>query len=69
MEHSIIQEIEHTGFPELRQVEDHPVEDMFGDEIMKDDLYFIMKGGEIVLEQNLSEYAVKYLSAVETQAK
>lgn len=58
-----------TSFPEMRQVEDYPVEDVFGDEVMQHDLYFIMKDGTIVLEQNLSEYAVKVLGALEKQAK
>lgn len=68
--HPIIEQIERTGFPEyMREVEDTPVEDMFGDEIMSNDIYFIMKDGSIVLEQNLSEYAVQYMDALEKQAE
>ncbi|OAH53866.1 hypothetical protein AWH48_11380 [Domibacillus aminovorans] len=71
MKHPIIDQIERTGFPEyMREIEgDTPVEDMFGDEIMSNDIYFIMKDGSIVLEQNLSEYAVQYMDALEKQAE
>lgn len=69
MTNPVIEHIAETSFPEMRQVEDYPVEDVFGDEVMPQDLYFIMKDRTIVLEQNLSEYAVKILGALEKQAK
>lgn len=71
MNHPIVEQIERTGFPEFMHEpeSDHPVEDMFGDEIMSNDLYYVMKDGSIVLEQNLAEYAVQNLDAVEKQAE
>jgi hypothetical protein len=71
MDHPIIQQIERTGFPEYMQQReaDHPVEDVFGDEIMSNDIYFVMKDGSIVLEQNLGEYAIEYMNAIEKQAE
>jgi len=71
MDHPIIQQIERTGFSEHFQERetDYPVEDIFGDEIMSNDIYFVMKDGSIVLEQNLGEYAVQYLNASEKQAE
>lgn len=71
MDYPIIQQIERTGFPEYMQQReaDQPVEDVFGDEIMSNDIYFVMKDGSIVLEQNLGEYAVQYMGALEKQAE
>ncbi|OES45838.1 YqaI family protein [Domibacillus iocasae] len=71
MDHPLIQKIERTGFPEHFQEResDYPVEDIFGDEIMSNDIYFIMKDGSVVLEQNLAEYAVQHLDALEKQAE
>ncbi|OAH53116.1 hypothetical protein AWH48_12225 [Domibacillus aminovorans] len=69
-DHTIIEQIERTSFPEyLREIEDTPVEDMFGDEIMSNDIYFVMKDGSVVLEQNIGEYAVQYMDAIEKQAE
>ncbi|WP_309087159.1 hypothetical protein [Domibacillus sp.] len=71
MDHPLIQQIERTGFPEHFQEResDYPIEDIFGDEIMSNDIYFVMKDGSVVLEQNLAEYAVQYLDASEKQAE
>ena len=47
MDHKLIQQIEQTGFPEHFQEResDYPVEDIFGDEIMSNDIYFIISDG------------------------
>ncbi|MFL0365342.1 hypothetical protein ACH0BF_20250 [Pseudobacillus sp. 179-B 2D1 NHS] len=53
----------------IEKVADHPIEDLFGEEICADDLYFIMPNGEIVLSHNLGDYMIKHLGATEKQAK
>ncbi|KIL80702.1 YqaI family protein [Bacillus badius] len=53
----------------IEKVTDHPIEDLFGEEICTKDLYFIMPGGEIVLSHNLGDYMVTHLGAIEKQAK
>lgn len=42
---------------QVKAVEDHPVEDIFGEEILMDDVYFKF-GQEVVLEQNLKLYLI-----------
>lgn len=37
---------------------DYPVEDVMGDEILKDDVYFMI-GSDVVLESNLKVYLIK----------
>lgn len=43
----------------MKTVEDHPIEDIFGDEITSDDVYFVF-GRNIVLESNLKTYLIQH---------
>jgi hypothetical protein len=69
MNHPMVEEIMWTGYPaSMQEVEaDHPVEDMFGDEILNE-RYFVFKNGDVVLEINLGHYAVQELGADEIEA-
>ena len=70
-DHPMIEQVERTGYPTyLQQIEnDTPVEDMFGDEIQQNDLYFVFKNGDVVLSQNLGHYAIQHLGADELEAE
>jgi hypothetical protein len=70
MNDPIVEQIERTGYPiDLQEVtEDHPVEDMFGDEIMNNNIYFIFKNGDVVLAENFGHYAIQNLGAEELEA-
>ncbi|WP_157452334.1 YqaI family protein [Bacillus sp. J33] len=41
----------------METCENHPVEDVFGDEICSNDVYFIF-GNDVVLEGNLKTYLI-----------
>lgn len=41
-----------------RKIEDHPIEDVFGDEICEGDTYFVF-GNETVLQSNLKQYLIE----------
>ncbi|KAA0777649.1 hypothetical protein DN392_06510 [Bacillus sp. BB51/4] len=42
----------------MKEVTDHPIEDMFGDEILSGETYFVF-GEHIVLEENLKSYLIE----------
>ncbi|WEG13970.1 hypothetical protein PU629_06275 [Pullulanibacillus sp. KACC 23026] len=42
----------------MKAVEDHPVEDMFGDEILSGDVYFELHS-VVVLDKNIKRYLVE----------
>lgn len=42
----------------MKEVEDHPIEDVFGDEICSGDVYFVF-GNEVVLNQNIKRYLIE----------
>lgn len=42
----------------MNKVEDHPIEDFFGEEILVDDVYFVF-GKDVVLEHNLKNYLIE----------
>ncbi|HFK2719136.1 TPA: hypothetical protein ACG1DY_004985 [Escherichia coli] len=42
----------------MKPVEDYPIEDIFGDEICTDDVYFIF-GKDVVIETNLKRYLIE----------
>lgn len=44
---------------EMKAIDDHPVEDIFGDEILSNDVYFKL-GNDIVLEFNLKKYLIEF---------
>ena len=41
-----------------RKIENHPIEDVFGDEICEGDTYFVF-GNETVLQVNLKQYLIE----------
>lgn len=41
----------------MEKVADHPIEDVFGDEICSNDVYFVF-GNDVVLEENLKTYLI-----------
>ncbi|WP_459499995.1 YqaI family protein [Bacillus sp. C1] len=43
----------------MNKVADHPIEDVFGDEIIEGDTYFVF-GQNIVLLENLKSYLIQY---------
>ncbi|MGG0258442.1 hypothetical protein ABEY48_15185 [Bacillus mycoides] len=47
--------VEDIGGKESTKEPDHPIEDFYGNEIMKDETYFVFDCN-IVLEQNLKQY-------------
>lgn len=42
----------------MRKVEDHPIEDIFGDEICQYDVYYVF-GKDVVSESNLKRYLIE----------
>ncbi|WP_338749852.1 YqaI family protein [Bacillus sp. FJAT-52991] len=70
-DHPMIEQIERTGYPAYleEQVADTPIEDMFGDEILDNDIYFVFKNGDVVLSENLGHYAIVHLDADEVTAE
>lgn len=42
----------------MKKVEDHPIEDCFGDEISSNDVYFVI-ARDVVLESNLKRYLLE----------
>lgn len=44
----------------MKTVEDYPIEDMYGTEIQKGDIYYIF-GESVVLESNLDDYITEHL--------
>lgn len=42
----------------IKPEDDHPIEDIFGDEIQCGDVYFTF-GNDVVLEENLKTYLIK----------
>lgn len=84
MEHPMITETIRTGYPdqsyltyEDRQwsaidhsiVADHPIEDMYGDEIRTGDKYFIDDAGRVVLQENVRDYLMDQCGVVFYEAK
>lgn len=81
MEHPEILMTMRTGYPEIDyldherfrdanyQVEDHPVEDMFGGEIKQGDQYFTDSNGKVVLLENYRDYLQEEAGAVFYKAK
>ncbi|EEM02467.1 YqaI family protein [Bacillus pseudomycoides] len=45
----------------MKKVADHPIEDVFGDEILSGETYFVF-GEHIVLEENLKSYLIQHYS-------
>src|SRR5690606_12083447 len=45
-------------------VADHPIEDMYGDEIRTGDKYFIDDAGRVVLQDNVSDYLMDQCGVV-----
>lgn len=43
----------------MEKVADHPIEDFYGDEILRNETYFVF-GEHIVLEQNLKTYLIHH---------
>ncbi|MFP3722107.1 hypothetical protein SFC57_02400 [Niallia circulans] len=41
-----------------KKIEDHPIEDVFGDEICEGDTYYVF-GKETVLQSNLKQYLIE----------
>lgn len=52
----------------LKTVEDYPIEDMYGTEIQKGDIYYIF-GELVVLESNLDDYLMEHLKGEMILAK
>lgn len=52
----------------LKTVEDYPIEDMYGTEIQKGDIYYIF-GESVVLESNLDDYLTEHLKGEMLLAK
>ncbi|MBP3037953.1 hypothetical protein J9303_00330 [Bacillaceae bacterium Marseille-Q3522] len=46
----------------LVQIDDHPTEDIYGDEILPGDTYYTF-GEDVVLEMNLKAYVIDYKDA------
>lgn len=44
----------------MKAVEDYPIEDMYGSEIRKGDIFYRF-GESVVLESNLDDYITEYL--------
>ncbi|MED2985205.1 hypothetical protein P4311_28080 [Bacillus thuringiensis] len=42
----------------MKEVIDHPIEDIFGDEILSGEMYFVFSE-QIVLEHNLKTYLIE----------
>lgn len=43
----------------MKKVEDHPIEDFYGDEILTGDVYFKFYS-HVVLEENLKRYLIDF---------
>ncbi len=84
MDHPTVSQIMTTGYPsqtyltyEDRQwsaidhavVADHPIEDMYGDEVRTGDKYFIDDAGRIVLQENFRDYLIDQCGAVFYETK
>ncbi|QEA00844.1 hypothetical protein D0439_20250 [Lysinibacillus fusiformis] len=52
----------------MKAVKDHPIEDLFGTEIQKGDIYYIF-GESVVLESNLDDYLTEHLKGEMILAK
>jgi len=69
IEHPQITQAIATGYPtkeysdyeknEIEHVEDHPVEDMFGTEIVPGDGYFIDSNGLVIFANNIEDYLIE----------
>lgn len=84
MNHPVVERTMVTGYPdpsyltyEDRQwsaidhgvVADHPIEDMYGDEIQAGDKYFIDDAGRVVLQENFRDYLIDQCGAVFYETK
>lgn len=57
LEHPIITAVNQTGYPDLREQQEHAGMDYFGNEILVgDDIFEDPNNGEVVLKENLEEY-------------
>ncbi|MDW0113809.1 hypothetical protein QT711_11480 [Sporosarcina saromensis] len=81
MNHPAIEMAMKTGYPEIDyldherfrnanyRTEEHPIEDMFGSEILTGDKYFIDASGKVVLFENYRDYLQEEAGAVFYEAK
>ena len=80
IEHPQISMAMATGYPtkaysdyetqkEIEHVEDHPVEDMFGTDIIPGDGYFIDPEGRVIYANNIEDYLIETLNCVAFVAK
>ena len=80
IEHPQISKAMATGYPtqahsdyecehEIKHVEDHPVEDMFGTEITPGDGYFVTPSGQIIDSVNVEDYLIEVVGCTAFIAK
>jgi hypothetical protein len=65
LEHPMVTQINRTGYPKFKEVrkiekeiEDHPIEDVYGLEIYPGDMYWIF-GNDVVNDLNLKTYLIE----------